>query len=107
MVNKEKTGAQYKEEFIMDNEFVFGGYFMGITVEGKEYDDGHVVVLKGADESFLGKLKERGYDVDASCKGKFVVLTNYENDYEPMLKKAWVKEKYSYDNMLEDFYGDE
>ena len=90
----------------MDTKFVFGAYFMGIVVEGKEYDDGHVVVMENADESFLAKLKERGYDV-ARCKGKFVVLANYENDFQPMLKKAWVKEKYDYDQMVEDFYGDE
>ena len=90
----------------MDTKFVFGAYFMGIVVEGEEYDDGHVVVMENADESFLAKLKERGYDV--SGKGTFAVLIRYKNDFEPMLKKAWVRtKKYTYEDMVGEFLPDD
>lgn len=86
----------------MNGEFVFGGYFLGISVEGEEYDDGHVIVLKNVDKGFIKKLEARGYDV-VRGKGKYIVLVNYKDDFKPMLKKAWVKEKYSYNKMVDEF----
>ena len=91
----------------MNGEFVFGGYFLGIEVNGKEYDDGHIIVLKNAGKGFLEKLEKRGYKVNGA-KGKYVVLVNYKDDFQPMKKEAFLKEKeYGYEEMMEDFYGDE